>query len=94
MDKGVWSIVHIMDGEGNFLSYENFCERYNMICTQKLYASLLKAVPGGLDQLVKGALCYSPVIPRMKSLISGLDFTEEGCKIKVLRTLVNVDFSL
>jgi len=46
MDKGVWSIVHVMDGEGNFLSYEIFFERYNIICTQKLYVSLLKAVPG------------------------------------------------
>ncbi len=62
MDKGVWSIVYIMDGNGNFIGYDDFCEKYNIICTQELYVSLLKAVPAGLVQLIKGALCYLPVI--------------------------------
>ncbi len=90
MDKGVWSIVHIMDGNGNFLGYDDFCEKYNIICMQDLYVSLLKAVPAGLVQLIKGALYYSPVIPRLCNLIiSGINFTEQSCNNKVLRTLVN-----
>ncbi len=44
----------------------------------------------GLVQLIKGALCYSPVIPRLANLIiSGINFTEQSCDNKVLRTLVN-----
>ncbi len=43
MDKGVWSIVHIMDGNGNVLGSDDFCEKYNF-CTQDIYVSLLKAV--------------------------------------------------
>ncbi|KAI2663184.1 (S)-phenoxypropionate/alpha-ketoglutarate-dioxygenase [Labeo rohita] len=90
MDKGVWSIVHIMDGCGNFLSYDDFCVKYNIICTQKLYASLLKAGPAGLVQLIKGALCYCSEIPRLGNLIiSGVNLTEQSCKNKVLRTLLN-----
>ncbi len=51
--------------------------------------SLLKAVPAGLVLLIKGALCYSPVIPRLGNLIiSGINFTEQICNNKVLRTLV------
>ncbi len=34
MDKGVWSIVHVMDGDGNVLIYDDFCVKYNIICTQ------------------------------------------------------------
>ncbi len=60
------------------------------ICTRELYASLLKAVPAGLVQLIIGALCYSSVIPRLGNLIiSGINFTEQSCNNKVLRTLVN-----
>ncbi len=36
MDKDVLSIVHIMDGNVNFLGYEEFCEKYYIICTQDL----------------------------------------------------------
>ncbi len=57
---------------------------------QDLYVSLLKAVTAGLVQLIKGVLCYSPVIPRLGNLtISGINFTEQSCNNKVLRTLVN-----
>ncbi len=95
MDKGVWSILYIMDGNGHLLGYDDFCEKYNIIFTQDLYVSLLKAVPAGLVQLIKGALCYSPVIPRLGNLaISGIHFTEQSCNNKVLRTLVNTQISL
>ncbi len=44
----------------------------------------------GLVQLIKGALFNSPVIPRLANLIiSGINFTEQSCDNKVLRTLVN-----
>ncbi len=48
---------------------------------------LLKA---GLVQLIKGALCYSPMIPILDHLIiSGINFSEQSCNNKVLITLVN-----
>uniref|UniRef100_A0A672Q637 BTB domain containing 9 n=1 Tax=Sinocyclocheilus grahami TaxID=75366 RepID=A0A672Q637_SINGR len=71
-------IVHIMAGDGNFLGYDDFCEKHNIICTKELYVSLLKAVPAGLVQLIKGALCYSPVIRRLANLIvSGINCAEQ-----------------
>ncbi len=36
MDKGVLSIVHIMDGNGHLFGHEDFCEKHYIICTQDL----------------------------------------------------------
>jgi len=31
MEKGVWSIVHLLDNYGNFLTYDVFIKKYNLI---------------------------------------------------------------
>ncbi len=47
-------------------------------------------VESWLVQLIKGALCYSPMIPILDHLIiSGINFSEQSCNNKVIRTLVN-----
>ncbi len=67
----------------------NIFVKNTILFVRRIYVSLLKAV-AGLVQLIKGALCYSPVIPRLGNLIiSGINFTEQICNNKVLRTLVN-----
>lgn len=51
------------------MCHDDFSGKYNITCTQRLFFSLLQAFPLGIVQLVKDALSYLTVIPRLINLI-------------------------
>lgn len=37
MEKGVWSIVHLLDNCGDFLTYDVFIRKYSLMCTERQF---------------------------------------------------------
>lgn len=50
MDKGVWSLRHLMDDHGNWLPFENFCALHNILCQRSEFKKILKAIPQAVKQ--------------------------------------------
>lgn len=66
--KGICSIMHLLDSNGNLLTYDNFIGKYNLVCTNKQYSAVIKAIPHAMIILIQGMLIYSVVIPAMPLL--------------------------
>ena len=41
MDTNIWSIIHLINNQGHWLSYEVFCSKYDIACTTKFNITLL-----------------------------------------------------
>lgn len=61
MESGVWSILHLMDSSGNFLNYNEFTNTFNVKCTKKQFAMVIKAIPQAMGNLVRGMLPYEKI---------------------------------
>lgn len=44
LDKGIWSVSHLLDCNGNLLSFEDFCAKFNIIDKQQ-YKKVFNAIP-------------------------------------------------
>ena len=62
MEKNVWSVAHLIDDHGNWLAYENFCLKYDIICTHAQFNKVIKAIPTPVKILVQNI--YSVVCNR------------------------------
>lgn len=77
MERGIWYIIHFLDNCGNILTYNTFTEKYNLVCTNWQYNTVIKAIPQAMFILIKGMLTYSVVIPTKPSLvIDGCSFLD------------------
>ncbi len=45
MDKGIWSLIHLVDDDGCVMTYENFCLKYDLVVNCNSFASIIKAIP-------------------------------------------------
>ena len=90
MEKGIWSICHLLDNNGDILTYNSFIVKYNLVCTEKQYKVVIKAIPQAMILLTKGMLTYSVIIPQEPSLfIEGETFPDKKCNNKFIRTALN-----
>ncbi len=86
MERGIWSILHLLDSRGNFLSLDAFTVKYNLIFTNKKYTAVINAIPRATLQLIQGMLTYSRIIPQIPSLmINDCSFLDKKCNNKILR---------
>lgn len=86
VERGVWSILHLMDSSGNFFNYNVFTNTFNVKCTKKQFSMVIKAIPQAIGNLVRGMLHYEVAEARMPALYIGeLNFKERTCANKMIR---------
>lgn len=56
MKKQIWSIMHLMDDNGNILQLEEFSNKYNLDCSVKDYFKVTQNIPAVLIQVIKNNL--------------------------------------
>lgn len=84
--KGVWAIAHFMDVEGNVLQHVEFCDKFQIRCTQKKFKQIVKALPVSLLAMIKQNIIYSKVTPTLRQLyINGINFQNYKCNNKFIR---------
>ncbi len=90
-NRGIWSILHLMDDRGNILDFTEFSNKYNLICSQKEYNDVVNAIPQALVNTIKGYLFYESTVPRLYPLfIQNCLFSDDKCsKNKFLRSLLS-----
>ena len=53
MTKQIWSVIYIMDGNGNILELNDFNAKYNMSCSNEIYKKVSQNVPKAFLQSIK-----------------------------------------
>uniref|UniRef100_A0A1A7XB67 Reverse transcriptase domain-containing protein n=2 Tax=Iconisemion striatum TaxID=60296 RepID=A0A1A7XB67_9TELE len=95
-DQGIWSILHLMDDNGNLLNFVDFTQKYAITCTIKQYTDVINAIPPAIICSLKGFLLYTHLVPQMPVLmVQDCPFVDKKCNNKFLRTvLTNATFPL
>lgn len=84
--KGVWAIAHFMDMEGNVLQHVDFCDKFQIRCTQKKFKQIVKALPISLVAIIKQDIIYSKIMPTLRQLnINGINMQNYKCNNKFIR---------
>lgn len=96
MNKGLPSIVHLMDGNGNLLSHTYFKIKFNLNCSYTPYSLVVKTIPLALMNLSKGMLKYSALIPISVNFffIEHYNFIDHSCNNNILRLLITKGYFL
>nr|XP_023666313.1 uncharacterized protein LOC111843186 [Paramormyrops kingsleyae] len=79
MEKGIWSVFHLMDKSG-VISYESFCIKY-FNCNWAKFESVVKAIPNSIINLMTLSL------PSL--VIEGCKFKEGKLSNKNIRNIFN-----
>nr|XP_017212910.1 uncharacterized protein LOC103911478 [Danio rerio]XP_017212911.1 uncharacterized protein LOC103911479 [Danio rerio] len=91
--KGIWNVIHLMDDDGNMLSYDHFRLKFNCNCAYREFSLVVKAINVALRNLVKGIVQYSSVIPTLVDLfINNYSFLDIKRNNKVLRSLLTKEY--
>lgn len=89
MDHGIWTVLHLLDNDGNVLSYNKFIDNYGLSCTQNKFIKVVKAIPPAMIQMAKASLTYSPsIICEPSLIIDDHQFKGKTCNNKFLRTIL------
>ncbi|XP_049904321.1 uncharacterized protein LOC126392755 isoform X1 [Epinephelus moara] len=86
VERGILSILHLMDSRGNFLDYDDFVNKFNLKCTKQQHSVVIKAIPQAMVNMVKGMLLCENRIPMMPALfIDDINFIDKKCTNKIIR---------
>nr|XP_054602977.1 uncharacterized protein LOC129164962 isoform X1 [Nothobranchius furzeri] len=92
MDRGIWSVTHILDENGNTLSLKNFNLKYDVDISENEYNKVIKNIPSALVHLVKASIGYI-FNPRLKILaVDGIEIFNKKCNNIFLRNKLNKTF--
>lgn len=81
-EKGIWSIVHLMDDQGNILELKEFNNRYNIECSIEVYKKVPHNIPGAFIQIVKNSLRTAGTLRLPKIKIDDVDLMNKKCHNK------------
>ena len=60
MTKQIWSVIYIMDGNGNILELNDFNAKYNTSCSSGIYEKVSQNVPKALLQSIRNNIWNIP----------------------------------
>ncbi len=87
MKKQIWSIVHLMDGNGNVFKLDEFNNTYN--CSIWNYIKMTQNISSVLIQFIKNNLENTPkylIAPKLQNInINYVDFLRKRCINTFLR---------
>ena len=74
LDKGIWSVMHLLDNTGNIMTYENFCVKFN-VNNRKQYDIIVKAIPQAMVTTSRNLYLSNanPQLPEL--LVNGFPLT-------------------
>lgn len=89
MDKGFWSVIHLVHSYGCVISYENFSIKYDFIINRKSFAFITKAIPDSILGLIE-AISWSsthitPCLPHLS--VRGCDLEAIKIPNKTIRKM-------
>lgn len=91
LDKGIWSLIHLVESDGSVMSYETFCLKYDLVVNRSYFTSIVKAIPNSVLELTKGIVLSSiNITPRLPHLlVGGCDFENIKIPNKTIRKMYN-----
>ncbi len=93
MEKGIWSVQHLMDRYGNILDFNDFSQKYDIECSRNDYWTVIRAIPQAFICMAKGTLMYTQITPKLFTLfIENYSFLEKKCNNKFLRSTLTKEF--
>ena len=79
-------VLEIFNKEGNILSYRKFLQTYNFPIHYKECHSICKAIPSGLNQLIKAHLCFGQHVNiDAQLMLEGFPLLDKKCNNTFLR---------
>lgn len=79
-ENNIWSILHLMDDEGNLLNYEQFCTKHNFNPSFLDFIRLRNALPKEFIFLSKNFLAHQKAQPRLPiPMIHGISIVDKKC---------------
>ena len=88
LEKGVWSVLHLLDHTGNILTFENFSTKYNIL-NKRQYKLVINAIPQTV-LLMASNLYKNGVKPNIPSLLlNGNNICNSNLKNISIRNLFN-----
>ena len=88
-EKGIWSILHLLDDSGHFLSFQTLQNKYNLNCDLKKYQTVLKALPQAFVALAKTSRPLPQTAPRLPTLlVDGKNFIHKTLSNRLIRSLL------
>lgn len=67
LEKGVWSVMHLLDNTGNILPFEDFCSKFNLN-DRGQYNNIIKVIPQSVI-VMSYNLFQNNVTPNLPSLL-------------------------
>lgn len=89
MERNIWSVTHLVNDQGYWISYENFCTKYDIVCTCAQFDKVIKAIPDSIRLLVQNIDKQLYVIELPRLHFNDNDFLAEGNSNKLLRYHLN-----
>ena len=88
LDKGIWSVMHLLDNTGKIVPFEFLCSKYNLN-DRRQYNNLVKAIPQSIV-VMSYNLCKCNVNPTLSLLlVNGHKITDPKLpNITIWHTLV------
>lgn len=87
-DRGIWSVMHLLDCSGKILAFENFSTKYN-ITDKRLYNQMVKAIPQAVLSMASDLL-KNKIKPSLPSLmLNGYRLNDFKLTNFVLRNILN-----
>lgn len=93
MERGIWSVQHLMDERGNIVDFDDFHHKYNLTCSRNDYWAVIKVIPQAFISMIKGILMYTPVTHKLFTLSTGgCSFLEKTCNNKFLSSTLSKEY--
>lgn len=67
MDKGIWSVIHILDENGDILSLKDLSFKYDLEFSVTDYNKVIRNIPNALVHLIKASIS-NMTNPRLKTI--------------------------
>lgn len=67
-EKNIWSILNILDAQGNIFTYESFCVKYGFFPPKRQFNKVIKAIPECLINTIQNYLKYDSLLPKLPDL--------------------------
>lgn len=78
-----------MNEEGNLLKYEEFSNKYKIICTMEDYRNVVDYIPIAMINIIRNNLDQSQNPRLHQTKINGINFRDKKCNNRLLRKLLS-----
>ncbi len=92
LDKGIWALSQLMDKQGNLLSHENLCVKYNLQCSIQEYNKVMKAIPTLFKMMTQQLVVHSNVSEMRSLCVEGISLGSKLFSNKFIRNVLTTHY--